>query len=373
MRILPIQYYVHQPKTTFKGHFKYLSDSWNSGVLTDTEPTSKVYTDSTEAIKSTVNYNMNHFATVQRTVEDFHSVHTGKVYIADPLEFVTDDKRMEADYIVYDNEPPYPEVHSEVSRSYFGNDETDYSKRFSDIRDYYKRMENADRITADEYKNKILAGVAPEQSKEKLDFYNARIQNAQYQQWQAQECMNIYQKGHDLRMLAGKERFRLEHSLRWIVQDIEQDLEFAKSDVEDYNKLLKENNETINMLSYRNKLYQELSALPTEINNKLKLQRTDEKSIYADLQLSLIPDEKNILQTRISELEGFIQKYTEQSDWYKTRIAEALEKLKTLPKELIDAKNAVATSERKISNIRGQLIPLFDELKHFYAKQRIKG
>ena len=96
---------------------------------------------------------------------------TSQAYFADPLEPISDAIKEKADYIVYDNEPAYPEI-NEVSKNYFGTQRKNYRDDFEEVRQYYYRRE--------------MGGFA-----DKAD--------AKYQQWQAAECTRMYDNAGDLR------------------------------------------------------------------------------------------------------------------------------------------------------------------------------
>ena len=53
---------------------------------------------------------------IEKTLGGFHNDITGKIYYTDPLEKVNDNLREMVDYVVYDDEPKFPDINNEVSK-----------------------------------------------------------------------------------------------------------------------------------------------------------------------------------------------------------------------------------------------------------------
>ena len=96
---------------------------------------------------------------MEKTLGSFHSNITGDVYYADPLEKVSDEIRERVDYVVYDNEPPFPDIEREVSKNYFEPMPfgSGVEGKFDDFREYFYRLEMADSKTVGEYERKIYS------------------------------------------------------------------------------------------------------------------------------------------------------------------------------------------------------------------------
>ena len=149
MKISPISSTLSKPN--FKGQFAY---NYNESTLKNNKLWQKN-------------------SSVEQTLGAYHVNKTSQAYFADPMEPISDAIKERADYIVYDNEPAYPEI-DEVSKNYFGTQRVDYNEDYKAIRNYYYRRE--------------MGGFAD-------------IADAKYQQWQADACIQMYDKGGHLRWL----------------------------------------------------------------------------------------------------------------------------------------------------------------------------
>ena len=271
-------------------------------------------------------------SSIEETYGSFHSNYRGKVYFADPMEPITDSIREAADMIVYDNEPSYPDVNKEVSRNYFGTERKNYRKDFEEIRDYYYRRE--------------MGGFAD-------------INEAKYQQWQAAECIRIYDKAGDLirkkeaaenRIKELRDAITHEQSLRPKYKDALKEAE-AKAAQHSQRKYF---------ISQKLEKYQLLEDIvakevccPEEEKELLEKEqrfigdiKEAHKSLYTKLEKEL-KEEIKTAQGLSENLEG----YAERINSYRRSIAEC---------------------QAIIAGIKIKIVPLFDELKNFYAKQGIK-
>jgi hypothetical protein len=110
-------------------------------------------------------------STIEKTLGVSHKVPRNSVYFADPMEFVSNDMKYNVDYVVYDNEPAYPAI-EDIGKNYLDKNRTNYREKFERVRDYFYRRE--------------MGG-------------HANSNEAKYQQWQAAECIRLYDKAGDLR------------------------------------------------------------------------------------------------------------------------------------------------------------------------------
>lgn len=371
MRIIPVN---RISNNTFKGTMKSLAQKCygNEYVLYDgnVQDIPRAYDGRVESFLKDSTYPN---AGVEKTLGDYHSKITGKVYIADPKEYIDEALKEQVDFVVYDNEPRYPDVNLEVSKSYFENcDNTNYAKKFEDIRDYYYRLQIADMKTAEEYRKKLYAGIDVDKSKEKLDYYNDRITKSQYQHDQALDCLNIYNKGYDLRCEKGKavqELIDLERSR----YNLENSIERAESDIKSSRARIANEEQDIRTIKERINVYKKLAEMPQGIDNVHDLKWPHTKDVGSKLYLSIFANEQHFIERDIPKLQSFIQRYENSIESLKVRIKDNVRFIDEAPQKLKELEQKISLKRNTISEIKGKLIPLFDELKHYYAARRILG
>ena len=157
-------------------------------------------------------------SSVEKTLGSHHSNPKNIVYFADPLEPITDKIKDKVDFVVYDNEPSYPTLEN-VRRNYLENNRTNYRTQFEEIRDYYYRRE--------------MGGFA-------------KVDEAKYQQWQASECIGLYDKAGDLRYKKEKaedviqelksDRANIEAGITNTKQELEQQKELLKGVIKGFGR-----------------------------------------------------------------------------------------------------------------------------------------
>lgn len=253
----------------------------------------------------TVNKDYHPNSSVEKTLDVYHNNKTGKIYYADPMEPVSDETKNNADYIVYDNEPAYPDVNNEISKNYFGTERVNYRTQFERIRDYFYRREQG--------------GWADKAE-------------AQYQQWQAAECIRLYDEAGDLR--------------------------YRKETLEDKIKNLNDKiKQTENSINLTNDLIAQKKAELNALKNNTSKQDDDTKN---NAELAGLAGASAILANKEKKAE------------IQSKIKSLKARLTKLNKSLEMYKSVVETESPKINEFKAQLIPLFDKLKDFYAKQGIK-
>jgi hypothetical protein len=248
---------------------------------------------------------------------------SSKAYYAEPLEPVSQIIKDSVDYIIYDNEPSYPDVNKEVSKNFFSNEYTDYHSQFDEIREYYYRRE--------------MGGYAD-------------IADAKYQQWQAAECVKLYDKSHDLRdqkrhlenecIKFEQYKAELNAEKSWTLNSLKEAME-TKSDF----------SRSMDILVRRSEALTNMQKLDTLDGNTTAVQESKEKI--------------NVINKLINEL-------NESINSSKKAIQERKQALKDICDEIRSTNKEIASTNVKIDEIKAKLIPLFDELKNFYAKQGIK-
>lgn len=246
-------------------------------------------------------------SSVERIIGNNHDYRTGRIYFADPMEPINDQIKRDSDYIVYDNEPAYPDVNNEVSKNYFGTERINYREKFENIRDYFYRREQA--------------GWADKAE-------------AQYQQWQAAECIRLYDQGGHLRYQK----------------------ETLEDKISNLNDKIKQSENSINLTKMLiEEKEAELNALKNPSSTEENLDSKDAAALTGLAGATAVAADN---KSKISALQGKIKNL-------KMRLGK-------LNKDMNIYKSVVETESPKISEIKAKLIPLFDNLKNFYAKQGIK-
>ncbi len=266
-------------------------------------------------------------SSLDKTLGSYHANPTYKAYYADPMENVPDYIKEQVDYIVYDNEPKYPDVNEEVSRNYFGTQRKNYKEDFEEIRKYYYRRE--------------MGG-------------HADKAEAQYQQWQAAECVRLYDKAGDLRYKKETAEDEVKALEKEIANANNSDLPRSKGALEVERNLETELSSKLDTLNKKNDKYSELKNI---INEGTDVSSEEEKTFVSSqinkVKRNIASTEKELkdCQARIKKLESYIQGF---------------------PAWLEKMNQKIKAKETAIEGFKAKLIPLFDELKNFYAKQGIK-
>lgn len=349
MRILPVN--NNLVKTSFSGRYVTIRNGSDLGVLPEWHKNSSVET----------------------TLGAYHDEPKNKVYFASPMEPIGDNIKENVDKVIYDNEPSYPDVNKEVSRNYFGNERKDYKKDFEEVREYYYRRE--------------MGGFA-------------NVDEAKYQQWQAAECSRLYDKGGHLRYVKEKSEDIVKAHIEYNEANYK-DLQAVNDELKNQENLRAKLEEHIENLNKMQKPYvavklaaesgveKELSLrdsaktgilgikdkiksnnrekdtweVVSKVYDEVQERQNDEYTLKSASERAL--EERNILKATVAKYttlktkcEGAINMLTKKSDSIK----------KTIEDTNIDIKKHRAI----IEDCKAKLIPIFDELKNFYAKQGIK-
>ena len=127
---------------------------------------------------------------LEATIGAFHTRPRNKIYVADPMEPVRDEIKQMVDYIVYDHEPLYPRI-EDVEKNYLEKLRINFRKKFAEIRDYFYRRE--------------MGGFA-------------NIDEAKFCQWQAAECIRMYDEAGHYRF----EKERAEDRIATLNREVQQ-------------------------------------------------------------------------------------------------------------------------------------------------------
>ena len=110
-------------------------------------------------------------STIETTIGWNHKIPRERVYFAEPMEPVSEALKRNVDYVVYDNEPKYPEL-EDIRKNYLEHNRTNYREKFEEIREYFYRRE--------------MGGFA-------------NVEEAKDGQRKAAECTGFYDRAGDLR------------------------------------------------------------------------------------------------------------------------------------------------------------------------------
>lgn len=310
-------------------------------------------------------------SSVEKTLDSYHVDRKNLAYFADPMEPISDTIKEKADYIVYDNEPAYPEI-DEVSKNYFGTQRKNYRDDFEEVRQYYYRRE--------------MGGFA-----DKAD--------AKYQQWQAAECTRMYDNAGDLRykketaedevknlsnkktkILAGisntEQEMKAQQELKTNIDQHISDLEKLEKPYRELDKLIdfdaiKAERVMYGTAALRSHHTKKEKALEygkyqntQETYKNISNQNNDKTYRVAESKSTLEKEHKKLLDT-IAEFKSI------QAGCAKT-IKNMKEYIAGLQSDVTNIEKQVAEKKSFIEDCKAKLIPLFDELKNFYAKQGIK-
>lgn len=355
MRIFSISNCTPKQQKSFKGETKYLNSTYSYGGDVRVENYKRqsnisAYSDYTNVVKNRP------YATVEKTLNTFHSGVTQAVYYANPDEEISPRLKECVDYIVYDNKPPYPVADGYISENYFGRLRHNFVKDFDEVRNYYYRLEIADAKNADEFRRRILANVDVDKSKELFDYYNYKIEQAKENQRIAQTCIDIYNEAGDLRYKKERAEDNIEYLIR--EQNIlktkmqEKNIELKAAQAE-----LKSKEKTSQLIDSKLSRYNDIDV----INGLLEKDSTTYKPNL---------EEKNLITKYMIETQDNANKLNKIKKQLNDTINQCKKFLASAPRELKDLKNKQKAAEALVENLKAKLIPMYQKLQaHYNAKQ----
>lgn len=344
MRILPIQSHSKMAKTSFKGYFvEGATDNWSHNYQRE-----------------------NSGRRCEQTLGSYHAGKTGKFYYADPLEIVTDSVKEQADFVIYDDEPPFPNPDKDLSQIYF-HQNAHYSipgvDKLKRSGEYFYRMEMADKKTLAEYENNVKSGVNLQDSIDKANYYRGRIADAQYNQETIGKSLEIIEKSKQLREERAKNRYEMcfDYDLGYVISD--QMEKTYKNRLEELNNYAEQLPKDIHILE-ENKEYYE------KINKNLEKYNNDHKVFYEK--------NKNFKFVRMSD----DNKSQQEENDIKTFINLLAEKIENKKEELIALQTRIANNKQYFEKHLqfaelwkkngADLIPHFHELKEYMQSRGYK-
>lgn len=261
-------------------------------------------------------------SSADRTLGSYHMDVKRQAYYAAPMEFINDSIKENADFVVYDNEPYYPQF-KELEQNYLGHNRKNLREDIENVREYHYRRE--------------MGG-------------HANVEEAKYQQWQAAECTALYDK-------AGDARYRKE-----LIED--------EMDIISKNIATKE---------------KQIIAKKAELQAKEALQISIKKTISELVKKSYAYNKINTCienaQIRDEQEDKFVQyqrKYiSEQLEQEKAKLrnnAADIKQIKKLLEELPQRIEGLGQEAAKKSELRERIIscelkPMLETMKQFYLKQ----
>lgn len=367
MKILPIN------KTNFNGRtVSYPSNTGSDGI----KMMQGFYPDST----------------IEKTLGVSHKVPKGSVYFADPMEFVSNDMKNNVDFVVYDNEPAYPAI-EDIGKNYLDKNRTNYREKFERVRDYFYRRE--------------MGG-------------HANTNEAKYQQWQAAECIRLYDKAGDLRYKKEttedelkdiqKEKFSIRAGIANTRRELDAQIQLKRSvelHLKNLRKILEQGNSDSlfksRAMTNEKVLYSAASARVNDDLHKRQMQKSLENTAYYNEGIEAYPYDK----IKYGKYTGTVRVYTSikeqmekaycigpqigRTGMHKNCINETIKAFEEILAEnasLMDEMTSyigelrgkinafdekVTQKESFIESCKEKLAPLFEELKAYYLKQGIKS
>lgn len=347
---------------------------------------------------------------IEKTLGGFHNDITGKIYYTDPLEKVNDNLREMVDYVVYDDEPKFPDINNEVSKLYFGTDgdQWEIKKRFKDSKDYFYRLEMADSKTVGEYEQKVWNNIDKENSRRNAEYFKAHVNDAKYNQETIANCEAILKESDDLRNKKNNIALNIS-SIKNSIKHCEADIPRAEMELNhrteidkmlaekvknlqerknNYTKILEqlEKNETNDAatLNSLDKLAQINSEGHEEINrtkaytynNFISEYEASEnfketKSIF-EKNMSKEASEKNVIIENIEKLTKSISEFTERTEKNQAYIKKISDYIKALPKLIAERNNDLVKNTQEFEKVKADLIPYFDKLKNYFYSRGLR-
>ena len=393
MRISPIKSFTNPTNKSFKGYTVHDKSPYQGY-----EPTTHKWA-ATQTGRP-----------IEKTLGSFHNNITGNVYYADPLEQVSDQVRETVDYVVYDKEPPFPDIEKNVSRhyfegrGYFNNTESDFNK----FREYFYRLEMADSKTVGEYERKAWSNINPQESREKSAYFQAHVRDAKYNQETAANCLNIFRESQGLRDEKDAIDGRVKSS-QGVLDFYNKEVPLAAKELENRKELDTELSSKIQSLeerkaSYTNilaqleksnkgnesairKLAQTISCNQKQNDNVNSYERYNSTEFlskpvtinsYDDAQLEFFhsketenKEKANILAS-IKNLDETIESYKKKLDENKALIKKISDYANELPEIISKQKAKVEFYTKQFEQAKADLIPYFDKLKNYFNSRGIK-
>ena len=268
-------------------------------------------------------------------------------------------------FVVFENEPEYPTMES-ISKIFFGKYNevpskngypTDFVKEFSYVKDYFYRLEMADlkelnRLYRNEHKEYSYHDLT-----EKIAFYQDRINFAKYKQWEAAECINLYQ--HAGQLLEDKKTeaqivYFLEQKV--IEGGIDSSIAYLRNSILETKGKMRPIEEQIRVLRNKISAYREIKEANKVIKDDYHTNTEEEK---------LINERTKHYNKMLKDLRAKVQEYKELIQKQEAHIVNCHQDKITYAANLKE-------HSAKLDSLKAQLTPYFNKLKNFYIEKGIR-
>jgi len=344
----------------------------------------------------------------EKTLGSYHTDQKYKIYYADPLEKVSETIKDNVDYVFYDDEPIFPSIEKEVSKRYFFERQpfqTDYADMMDKYRAYFYRMEMSDSKQAQHYENLLKSDINVEDSKEKLDYFRARISDAKYNQETAANCVNIHREA--LEKIYKKDEIydRIDYFTKCI-EAREKDIPMVDHELKQRTQLDNILKTKIDNLNIRKTAYEKIKTASTkDIEESKKAANFAENAIkynkehsnygnllicsdvlnadsyteeyktagsYLERDIPANVKENEIIDKNLKSILENIEKYTKLKNENKIILDNFADYKLKIPKILNKYRKELAENEIAYEKIKGELIPYFDKLKNYFNSRGLK-
>ena len=358
MKVLPIQIRRNTNQTAFKGQEYYFSHNPYNGNHLTTDKSRGVNHGNGNFVTSG---HPNPYATVEKVNHARVGYGAGlglypPIYWTDPMENLSDAKKGCYDFIVFDNEPPFPDLEKDIEKRFFGEfdkSKKDYIQEFLIIKNYFARLEKADIEKLKELQEN-KDNLSANKKAEMVAFYHNRVNDSKRKQYLAEECRRIYMEADAI--LRTKTVF--DYSLSQLKIHTIEEVEEQIRGFEDFINNLEEN---VAPIKNQIRFFQNKIGCYKTV---LKLNTANTPMFCADENLFILDklkDLKDSLKYRKQELK---EKYKKANE-LRHKIAALQTYIKEYPQKLQEVQDS-----RRI--IMAELAPIFERLKAFYIQQGIK-
>mgnify|MGYP004458952025 CR=1 FL=1 len=342
---------------------------------------------------------------VEKTLGTYHRDYNRQVYYADPLEKVSDKTKESVDYVVYDLEPPFPDIEGKIHSYYSGGPRWHDTPEdgFHKFRDYFYRLEMSDSKAVAEYEAKLWNNINPQDSREKADYFKAHVRDAKYNQETAAECLNIFRESETLRDKAD-ELWHKNRSNELQMTSYKSDEYLSTREIPRRQKIDAIFTEKIKRLEKRKADYQQLIS---KLEAEKKTNESDFNSIrearraydstgynvstkilsyevltnsYDNSQEEFVKGqksenkEKETILALIKDLDVTIKSYKERAE--ENRVI--LNKISTyakdeLPNLIANQKKKIEFSKKELEQANKVLVPYYEKLVNYFHSRVIKS
>ena len=360
MKVSPVSVsYLKQHKPSFYGQKFYFTSDMYGACPSLTESSFYAKNCGNEEVAKT--HHPNPFCEVE-TVKG-GTGKTAHVYWADPMEYVSPQRKSEYYYVVHEVEPPIPSIEKKVANEFFGSYldrpftngyQSNIVKEFGYARDYFYRLEMADQKELNRLRENRYNDYNFDQLKEKIDYYQARVNESKHKQWQIAECIKLYQQAGKLL----EEKKELDYTIYRLELDANGGLD--ESIAREEKKLKSAQEEKLKLEEELAKLSEKIIAYMNiiEINKSISGSNTNEENSMLAKNLANVQSMAKSLNINLNNVIASIAKIQRELSY-------DLQRKKELPQVLKEKQAMVA-------ELKAKLIPYFDRLKKFCISQGLK-